>query len=96
MVYCRAPSTTEVRYFSMINCTSTDYNTVYTVMKQVQQIMSSLGQEYSVVTFDLAIYMKTKEIQWRHPEEFDDTVIRMGGFHIALNYFAVIGKMFNS
>ena len=38
--------------------------------------------------------MKTKEIQWRHPEEFDDTVIRMGGFHIALHYFAVIGKMF--
>ena len=94
MVYCRAPSTTEVRYFPMINCTSTDYNTVYTVMKQVQQMMSSLGQEYSVVTFDLAIYTKTKEIQWRHPEEFDDTVIRMGQFHIALNYFAVIGKMF--
>ena len=38
--------------------------------------------------------MKTKEIQWRHPEEFDDTVIRMGGFHIALHYLAVIGKMF--
>ena len=78
----------------MSNGTSTDYNTVYTFMKQVQQMMSSLGREYSVVTFDLAIYMKAKEIQWRHPEEFDDTVIRMGGFHIALNYLAVIGKMF--
>ena len=48
----------------------------------------------STVTFDLAIYIKTKEIQWRHPKEFDDTVIRMGGFHIALHYLAVIGKMF--
>ena len=38
--------------------------------------------------------MKAKEIQWRHPEKFDDIVIRMGGFHIALNYLAVIGKMF--
>ena len=63
-------------------------------MKQAQQIMSSLGQEYSVVTFDLAIYMKAKEIQWRHPEKFDDIVVRMGGFHIAHNYLAVIGKMF--
>ena len=63
-------------------------------MKQVQQMMSSLGQEYSVVTFDLAIYIKAKEIPWRHPEEFDDTVIRMCGFHIALHYLAVIGKMF--
>ena len=51
-------------------------------MNQVQQMMSSLSQEYRVVTFDLA--MKANEIQWRHPEEFDDTVIRMGGFHIAL------------
>ena len=57
-------------------------------------MMSNLGQEYSFVTFDWAIYMKAKEIQWRHPEKFDDTVIRMGGFHIALNYLAVIGKMF--
>ena len=94
MVSCGAPSTTEVEYFPMINGTSTDYNTVYTVTKQVQQMMSSLGQEYSVVTFDLAIYIKAKEILWRHPEEFDDTVIRMGGFHIALHYLAVIGKMF--
>ena len=60
MVSCGAPSTTEVVYFPMINGTSTDYNTVYTVMNQVQQMMSSLGQEYSVVTYDLAIYMKTK------------------------------------
>ena len=37
--------------------------------------------------------MKAKEIQWHHLEEFDDTIIRMGGFHIALNYLAVIGKM---
>ena len=60
MVSCGAPSTTEVRCCPMINSTSTDYNTVYTFMKQVQQMMSSLGQEYSVVTFDLEIYMKTK------------------------------------
>ena len=38
--------------------------------------------------------MKAKEIQWRHADEFKDTVIRMGGFHIALNYLAVIGKRF--
>ena len=47
MVSCGALSTTEVGYFPMYNGTSTDYNTVYTIMKQVQQMMSSLGQEYS-------------------------------------------------
>ena len=57
-------------------------------------MMASLGQQYSVITFDLAIYMKVKEIQWRSPREFTDVVIRMGGFHIAFNFLAVIGKMF--
>lgn len=38
--------------------------------------------------------MRAKEIQWHFPEEFDGMVIRMGGFHIALNYLAVIGKTF--
>ena len=78
----------------MINGSPTETSTVYTVIKQIQKMMSSLGQEYSVITFDLAIYMKAKEIQWRNPREFDKTVIRIDGFHIALNYLAVIGKMF--
>ena len=40
--------------------------------------MDVLRQKHSVITFDLAIYMKAKEIQWRRPEEFKNTVIRMG------------------
>ena len=39
MVSCGASSTTEVGYCPMINGTSTDYNTVYTVMKKVQQVL---------------------------------------------------------
>lgn len=57
-------------------------------------MVTSLGQSYSVIMFDLAIYMKAKENQWRFPEEFKDMIIRMGGFHITLNYLAVIGKIF--
>ena len=45
-----------------------------------------------VITFDLAIYVKAKQIQWKFPQEFSDTVIRMGGFHIVLNFLAVLGK----
>lgn len=63
-------------------------------MKNSQAMMKALNQKHTVITFDLAIYMKAKEIQWRRPEEFKNTVIRMGGFHIALNFLAVIGKIF--
>lgn len=80
----------------MIKDSQMELSTVYTVMKQVQTMMSSLCHECSVITFALAIHMKVKEIQWHNPEESDDTVIRMGGFHIVFNYLAVIGKMFKN
>ena len=32
----------------------------------------------------------------RCPEEFSDTVIRMGGFHVALNFLSLIGKKYTN
>ena len=61
----------------------------------VQTMRAQLGQKDTVITFDLAIYIKAKEIQWRWQSEFSDTVIRMGGFHIVLNYLAVLGKKYD-
>ena len=90
-----SPPVTSVWYCPMINASSAEYSTIYTVMKNdAQKMMASLQQKHSVITFDLAIYSKAKEIQWRQHEEFKDTILRLGGFHIALNYLAVIGKMF--
>ncbi len=88
------PSRTQVGYCPMIAGSPTEFSTVYTVMEQAQKVTKSLGQKDCVITFDLAIYTKAKELQWRYPDEFSDVVIRLGGFHIALNYLAVIGKYF--
>lgn len=85
---------TVVGYCPMIAGSPTEYSTIYTVLKTVQEMSSQLGQTNSVVTFDLAIYTKAKEIQWRYPEEFQKLFIRLGGFHIAVNFLALIGKMF--
>ena len=95
VVHPKIPVRTNIGYCPIINASPTEYNTVYTVMKNVQGMMASLSQKDSVITFDLAIYMKAKEIQWRQPEEFQDMVIRMGGFHIALNFLAVLGKKYD-
>ena len=67
---------------------------MYTVMKTIQDISAILGQTKSVVTFNLTIYTKAKEIQWPRPDEFKHLVIRMGGFQIALHYLSVVGKKF--
>ena len=55
-----------------------------------------LGQKHSVLTLDEAIYCKAREIIWQQPKAFPDTVLRLGGMHIVLNFLSVIGKMFDN
>ncbi|KAK3734695.1 hypothetical protein QZH41_002114 [Actinostola sp. cb2023] len=88
------PQQSNIGYCPMINGSSTEYSTIYTVLKHAQMISAILGQADTVITFDLAIYMKAKQIQWRYPEEFSDLVVRMGGFHIAHNYLSLLGKKY--
>ena len=83
---------TAVGYCPMIPKPPKDYSVVYSIMKTVQKIISKTSQVNTVITFDEAICCKVKEIQWRFSDKFADTVIRMGGFHIAMTFLAVIGK----
>ena len=53
-----------------------------------------MGQADTVITFNLAIFSKAKKIQWRFPDEFSNVLVRMGGFHIALNFLSLLGKKF--
>ena len=69
---------------------------MYTVMHNVQSMMALLIQNYSVITFDSSIYVKANDIQWRLRQEFESMVIRMGGFHIVINYLAALGKKYQS
>ena len=42
----------------------------------------------------MSIYVKAKEIQWRLRQEVESMVVQMGGFHIVMNYLAVLGKKY--
>ena len=57
-------------------------------------ISSAMGQEDTVITFYLLIYMKAKQIHWKYPEEFSDVVISMGSFHMTLNFLSLLGKKY--
>lgn len=65
-------------------------------MENVEVMMNILGQKDSGITFDLVIYVKAKEMQWRLPDEFADMVIRMEGFHVGIIYLSLLGKKCNS
>ena len=77
----------------MLNAKSDDPNTVYTVHVHLKRMMEILRQKHSVITFDLAIYKVAKEVVWRNPEKFKFTVVRLGGFHIILNFLGALGNM---
>ena len=96
LIYPNTTLPTVIGYCPMINGSSTELSTIYTVIKKAQNICASLGQRDTVVTFDLAIYCKAKLITWKYPEEFTNTVIRLGGFHVALNFLSVLGKRYQS
>jgi hypothetical protein len=49
-------------------------------MKSIQDIAAHSGQEYTIMTFDQAIYKAAKKIQWKSPVEFEQVVICMGDF----------------
>ena len=69
-----------------------DPDTVYTILARCKYISELLGQKYTVVTFDQAIYCKAKEIVWMKDNEFRNTIIRLGGFHIIMNFMKAIGQ----
>ena len=88
------PVSTVIGYCPMIHASASEFSKIFTVMKVSQEVARRLQQDDSVITFDLAIYMKAKQIQLKFPEEFKNTVIHMGGFHIALNYLSLLGKKY--
>ena len=87
------PRVTNIGYSPLLDASSTEFSTVYTIMKHAQQISLSIGQLESVITFNLAIYVKAKQIQFKFPDEFSD-ILRLGGFHVALNFLSIIGKKY--
>eukprot|EP00794_Sanderia_malayensis_P016394 gene16394-18032_t len=95
ILYPDIPAVSKIGYCPMIEGSSAELSTVYTVMKHAQKICSNLGQSDTVITFDLAIYSKAKLIQMKFPVEFSDVVIRLGGFHMALNFLSLLGKKYN-
>ena len=88
------PGADNIGYCPLIEGSSTDFSTIHTVLKHAQAISAIFGQTDTDITFDLASYIKAKQLQWRFSAEFSKVIIRVGGFHIAPNYLAVMRKKY--
>ncbi len=67
----------------------TEYSTVYTSLKNFQNILAQLDQENMAVMCDEGVYRIAREIQSQNPQEFKNI---MGFFHPTKILMACIGK----
>ena len=82
----------KIGYCPMIEGPISDTTTVYTVLKHAQIVSDVLEQHDDVITFYVAFYIQTEQIQTNFPEVFSNNVACLEPFHIAMNGLSLLGK----
>ena len=88
------PPCSTLGYLPVIPSSPTELATVHEAMERSCALAKALRQEHVIITMDQAVYCKAQEIRWKHPEKFRNVVLRMGAFHTANTFLAVLGKRF--
>ena len=83
---------TTVEYMPPVNAPIKENATVLHVLKLSQEATEAVGQQYTIVTFDLAAAKKAYSITWAQPLRFQNVIIRLGAFHMACAYIGAMGK----
>ena len=71
---------------------ATDFSTIYTSMKNYQDILNQRNIPYGPLWYDEGAYRIAKEIQLLRPNEFGNLFLGMGGFHTEKIFLACLGK----
>ena len=85
---------TIIGYLPIIPAPAQEMDTVMTVLQRCKQITQALQQKVTVVTFDQALYYRARELVWLKPYILNNVIIRLGGYHAAMNFLGVIGQHF--
>ena len=70
----------------------TENATVQHILKLSRQASREVHQQYTVVTFDLAVSKKAYSFVWQSPGEFNDVIVHMGSFHLTCPFMGALGK----
>ena len=90
------PPITNLGYLPVIDASPTCMDTVYTILKQSINIADELELGSIALVMDQAIYAKAQQIRWENDSFKDRLVVRLGDFHTAMAYMAIIGKRFQN
>ena len=80
-------------YLPSINEKPSELKTVYTVLKRGSKLAKLCDQPYSVHTFDQQLYAVAQDIKLNCSNEFEDSILRLGGFHTTSTLNSCIGKI---
>ena len=69
----------------------TEYETVYSALKNFQDILEQLDQKFLPVTCDEGVYHIIREITMSRPNEFRNIIPMLGTFHMAKILISCIG-----
>ena len=86
-------SLSNIGYMTPIFNPATDSSTVQQCLMTSMEATAKISQEYTFVTFDLAMAKIAYNIVWSMPEKFKNVIIHLGGFHIMCSYMGALGKM---
>ena len=90
-------ATNSARIVNNVNKTSyylppaTEYDTIYTCMKNFQDVLHQTFNQCEALWCD-GVYRLAKELQLLFPETFDNIFLGLGGFHMEKTIIACIGK----
>ena len=70
----------------------TDHQTVYTALKNFQDILKQLSQTHLAVTCDEGVYHIAKELTMVNATEFENIVLCLGSFHMTKIFLGCLGK----
>ena len=58
-----------------------------------QKTAAKLGNKYTVISQDLAVYEISYGLRKSQPEKFSNLVLLLGGFHKLMNYLKAVGSL---
>ena len=87
--------TTKVGYMPILQAPAHEFDALNAVVKRCMHVSSVLGQRYTVITVDQALYCKLVELKWIVPEYQEKLVVLLGGLHISMCFLKAIGNHMN-
>ena len=81
-----------VEYLPPVNFSINENATVQRILEKSKKASLKVGQQYTFVTFHLAVAKKAYSIVWQNPERFGNVIVRMGVFHTICSLFGALGS----